>query len=198
MPQKITLTGMPKTEVRDCNTYFAFEMTEKGGPTAPKGIPFKSTAITYTVFVSKKQFKKLEIDSQGFQNTKLLVQGEPTLDAPIDVCPGEVGVICMQIGALPQKAEKPKEDKAKEKKQEYVPEGTEAVIPLDKIVLIERYQVSVPRQEKQDIVMQAIQKNGTIDKPILIDKETKILKDGFSRYFVARKMKLQTIPVCYE
>ncbi|MED1302647.1 hypothetical protein BK704_19485 [[Bacillus thuringiensis] serovar konkukian] len=73
-----------------------------------------------------------------------------------------------------------------------------SLIPLDKIVLTERYQVSVPRQEKQDIVMQAIQKNGTIDKPILIDKETKILKDGFSRYFVARKMKLQTIPVCYE
>ncbi|MES1054426.1 plasmid stabilization protein, partial [Bacillus thuringiensis] len=55
-----------------------------------------------------------------------------------------------------------------------------------------------PRQEKQDIVIQAIQKNGTIDKPILIDKETKILKDGFSRYFVARKMKLQTIPVRYN
>ncbi|MGE6619469.1 plasmid stabilization protein [Bacillus mycoides] len=194
MAQKISLTGLPKTEVRDCNTYLSFEMTEQGGPTAPKGIPFKSTAITYTVFVSKKQFKNVDMDSQGFKNTKLLVQGEPTLDAPIDVCPGEVGVICMQIQALPPKVDKPKTE---EKQPEFLPNGTEAVIPLDKIVLEGTYQTSVPRLEKQEIVAQFIRKNGNIDKPILIDKETSILKDEFSRYFVARKMKLQTIPVCY-
>ncbi|MCQ6530522.1 plasmid stabilization protein [Bacillus mycoides] len=199
MPQKITLTGMPKTEVRDCDTYVSFEMTEKGGPTGPKGIPFKSTAITYTVFVSKKQFKTVDIDSQGFKNTKLLVQGEPTLDAPIDACPGEVGVICMQIQALPKKEEKPKQEKKKEEpEQEYAPEGTEAILPLDKIVLGETYQISVPRQEKQDRVAQAIEKTGTIDEPILIDKENKILRDGFSRYFVARKMKLDRIPVRFS
>ncbi|PEO40898.1 plasmid stabilization protein [Bacillus wiedmannii] len=149
--------------------------------------------------MSKKQFKKLEIDPQEFQQTKLLIQGEPTLDAPMDVCPGEVGVICMQIQALPQKTEQPKaeEKKKEEKKQEYVPEGTEAVLPLDKIILEEMYQHSVPRQEKQDKVAQMIQKKGTIDEPILIDKETKVLKDGFSRYFVARKMKLEKIPVRY-
>jgi hypothetical protein len=183
---------MPQTDIRDLNGYFAFEMTEKGGPSAPKGIPFQSTAITYTVFVIKKQFKKLEIDSQGFQHTKVLVQGEPTLDAPMDVCPGEVGVICMQIQALPQKVEKPKKEK-----QEFLPKGTEAVIPLDKIVLGAIYQTSVPRPEKQEIVAQSIQQQGTIDKPILIDKETNILQNEFSRYFVARKMKLQTVPVCY-
>lgn len=137
MPQKITLTGMPKSEIRYLNGYFAFEMTEKGGPSAPKGIPFTSTAITYTVFVSKKQFKKLEIDSQGFRQTKVLVQGEPTLDAPIDVCPGEIGVICMQIQALPQKTEQPKTEKKEEEKQEYLPESTEDVLPLDKIILEE-------------------------------------------------------------
>ncbi|WP_242476185.1 hypothetical protein [Bacillus cereus] len=59
------------------------------------------------------------------------------------------------------------------------------------------YQTSVPGQEKRDIVAQAIQKTGTIDQPILIEKETKVLKDGFSRYFVARNMKLERVPVQY-
>ncbi len=197
MPQKITLTGMPKGAIRELDGYFAFDMTEKGGPSAPKGIPFQSTAISYTVFVSKKQFKKLEISDQGFQHTKLLVQGEPTLDAPVDVCPGEVGVICMQIQALPQKVDSPIKEQ-EEKKQEFIPKGTEAVISLDKIILEGTYQHSIPRPEKQEIVAQFIQQNGNIDKPIVIDKKTNVLQDKFSRYFVARKMKLQTVPVCYS
>ncbi|WP_242476184.1 hypothetical protein [Bacillus cereus] len=138
--------------MRNLEKYYAFEMTEKGGPSAPKGIPFKSTAITYTIFVSNKQFKKLELDPEGFQHTKLLVQGEPTLDAPVDACPGETGVICMQIQVLPKKTDDKDKDakqtdiknKASQKtdtksedtqKKEYLPKGTEDVIPLDKIIL---------------------------------------------------------------
>ncbi|MGR9527394.1 hypothetical protein ACSS31_27305 (plasmid) [Priestia megaterium] len=37
---------------------------------------------------------------------KILVQGEPTLDIPIDECPGEIGVICFQITVLPNKNDK--------------------------------------------------------------------------------------------
>ncbi|WP_346655773.1 ParB N-terminal domain-containing protein [Bacillus thuringiensis] len=46
-------------------------------------------------------------------------------------------------------------------------------------------------------LVKSIKKTGTIDTPILIDKETKLLKDGFSRYFVAQKMNLEYVPVCY-
>ncbi|MEI4605917.1 plasmid stabilization protein [Bacillus cereus] len=196
MPQKITLTGMPKSEARDCNTYFAFEMIEKGSPTGPKGIPFKSTPITYTVFVSKKQFNKIEMNPEGFKHTKLLVQGEPTLDVSVEKCPGEIGVICMQIQGLPSKPTE--EDKTAEKSPiEHPPEGTQDILLCKEIVLGEKFKTSKPRQEKQDSVIESIKKTGTIDTPILIDKETKLLKDGFSRYFVAQKMSLEYVPVCY-
>ncbi|MDD9780934.1 plasmid stabilization protein, partial [Priestia megaterium] len=51
---------------------------------------------------------------------KILIQGEPTLDIPIDECPGEVGVICFQITVLPNKNDKEKNqsDAKKEPKQE--------------------------------------------------------------------------------
>ncbi|MED3929073.1 plasmid stabilization protein, partial [Priestia megaterium] len=47
-------------------------------------------------------------------------QGEPTLDIPIDECPGEIGVICFQITVLPNKNDKEKNesDAKKEPKQE--------------------------------------------------------------------------------
>ncbi|EEM37974.1 hypothetical protein bthur0004_61760 [Bacillus thuringiensis serovar sotto str. T04001] len=64
-------------------------------------------------------------------------------------------------------------------------------------MLGETFKTSTPRQEKQDIVIESIKKTGTIDTPILIDKETNLLKDGFSRYFVAQKMNLEYVPVCY-
>ncbi|EOQ04517.1 hypothetical protein [Bacillus cereus] len=83
-------------------------------------------------------------------------------------------------------------------KNKNLPEGTEAFLPLNSILLGGKHLNSIPRQEKQDKVAQTIQKTGTIDKPILIDKETKMLKDDFSRYFVAREMKLERVPVRYK
>ena len=32
-----------------------------------------------------------------------MVQGEPTLDVPVEDCPGEIGVICFQVSVLPEK-----------------------------------------------------------------------------------------------
>ncbi|WP_051317239.1 hypothetical protein [Ectobacillus panaciterrae] len=214
--------------LRDCNTYFSFEMEERGSIAPPKGIPYNSTSIVYTVFISKKQFNKLKVDTEKFHQYRFLIQGEPTLEAPLTDCPGEIGIICMQISELPNKTKEQSkgEEKAaiteqsKEEKQlqrvavqqenqkeeknlikldpvDTLPEGAIETIPLQDIYVPEPILQTTPRAEKQEKVIRNIQETGTIDQPILIDKKTKCLKDGYSRYYVAKKLKLERVPVCY-
>ncbi|MGF9772334.1 plasmid stabilization protein [Priestia aryabhattai] len=119
MPHKITLTGSATGPLREYDRYVAFDMREKGSPSAPKGLK-KSTFISYTVFVAKKAFNKTGLTKKSIMHEKILIQGEPTLDIPIDECPGEVGVICFQITVLPNKNDKEtnESDAKKEPKQE--------------------------------------------------------------------------------
>ncbi|WP_253948295.1 plasmid stabilization protein [Priestia megaterium] len=119
MPHKITLTGSATGPLREYDRYVAFDMREKGSPSAPKGLK-KSTFISYTVFVAKKAFNKTGLTKKSIMHEKILIQGEPTLDIPIDECPGEIGVICFQITVLPNKNDKEKNesDEKKEPKQE--------------------------------------------------------------------------------
>ena len=119
MPHKITLTGSATGPLREYDRYVAFDMREKGSPSAPKGLK-KSTFISYTVFVAKKAFNKTGLTKKSLMHEKILIQGEPTLDIPIDECPGEVGVICFQITVLPNKNDKEnnRSDAKKEPKQE--------------------------------------------------------------------------------
>ncbi|MDP1442470.1 plasmid stabilization protein [Priestia megaterium] len=119
MPHKITLTGSATGPLREYDRYVAFDMREKGSPSAPKGLK-KSTFISYTVFVAKKAFNKTGLTKKSIMHEKVLIQGEPTLDIPIDECPGEVGVICFQITVLPNKNDKEKNqpEEKKEPKQE--------------------------------------------------------------------------------
>ena len=119
MPHKMTLTGSATGPLREYDRYVAFDMREKGSPSAPKGLK-KSTFISYTVFVAKKAFNKTGLTKKSIMHEKILIQGEPTLDIPIDECPGEVGVICFQITVLPNKNDKEKNesDAKKEPKQE--------------------------------------------------------------------------------
>jgi len=119
MPHKITLTGSATGPLREYDRYFAFDMREKGSPSAPKGLK-KSTFISYTVFVAKKAFNKTGLTKKSIMHEKILIQGEPTLDIPIDECPGEVGVICFQITVLSNKNDKEKNQSEvkKEPKQE--------------------------------------------------------------------------------
>jgi hypothetical protein len=105
MPHKMTLTGSATGPLREYDRYVAFDMREKGSPSAPKGLK-KSTFISYTVFVAKKAFNKTGLTKKSIMHEKILIQGEPTLDIPIDECPGEIGIICFQITVLPNKNDK--------------------------------------------------------------------------------------------
>ncbi|MEK1833619.1 hypothetical protein AAAC51_45895 [Priestia megaterium] len=115
MPHKMTITGSATGPLREYDRYVAFDMREKGSPAAPKGLK-KSTFISYTVFVAKKAFNKTGLTKRVLC-MKNLNSREPTLDIPIDDCPGEIGIICFQITVLPNKNDKEaKESKEKKKR----------------------------------------------------------------------------------
>ncbi|MGF7071681.1 hypothetical protein JOD89_005819 [Priestia megaterium] len=241
MPHKMTLTGSATGPLREYDRYVAFDMREKGSPAAPKGLK-KSTFISYTVFVAKKAFNKTGLTKKSIMHEKILIQGEPTLDIPIDECPGEIGIICFQITVLPNKNDKEaNESKVKkeaqqevaatkqEEKQEPVakeaktvqpevnetpvqekkaaqpkkqqpiqPKGTKDVVSFEDIIVPEAFLKTRPNPVKTEEVIEFVKRTGHLDKPLTIEKESKILKDGYRRYIVAKTMKMDTVPVVYD
>ncbi|MEH7341679.1 plasmid stabilization protein [Priestia megaterium] len=241
MPHKITLTGSATGPLREYDRYVAFDMREKGSPSAPKGLK-KSTFISYTVFVAKKAFNKTGLTKKSIMHEKVLIQGEPTLDIPIDECPGEVGVICFQITVLPNKNDKEKNesDAKKEPKQEAStpseaqkntestkqeevqepisqpvakeekkteekkttlsnqPKGTQDLLNFDDIIVPEEFLKTRPNPEKTQKVIDFVKRTGRLDEPLTVEKGSKILKDGYRRYVVAKTVKMDQVPVVYE
>lgn len=47
-------------------------------------------------------------------------------------------------------------------------------------------------------VVDYIKRTGYLDEPITINRDTKVLTDGYRRYVVARKVKLDLVPIVYE
>ncbi|MGG0330320.1 plasmid stabilization protein [Priestia megaterium] len=258
MPHKITLTGSATGPLREYDRYVAFDMREKGSPSAPKGLK-KSTFISYTVFVAKKAFNKTGLTKKSIMHEKILIQGEPTLDIPIDECPGEIGVICFQITVLPNKNDKEKNEseakkepkqevsmssevpqKTESKKQEEAqapvsqpvakedtkaeivqsevkenpvqekkaepqkkqmpnqPKGTQDVLSFDEIIVPEEFLKTRPNPEKTQKVIDFVKRTGCLDEPLTIEKDSKVLKDGYRRYIVAKTVKMDKVPVVYE
>ncbi|MGC3792354.1 plasmid stabilization protein [Priestia aryabhattai] len=247
MPHKMTITGAATGPLREYDRYVAFDMREKGSPAAPKGLK-KSTFISYTVFVAKKAFNKTGLTKKSIMHEKILVQGEPTLDIPIDECPGEIGIICFQITVLPNKNDKESNDSKdkkeakqelskaqqevaatkQEEKQEPVakeaktvepevnetpvqekkatlqkkqqpiqPKGTKDVVTFDDIIVPEAFLKTRPNPVKTEEVIEFVKRTGHLDKPLTIEKESKILKDGYRRYIVAKTVKMDKVPVVY-
>ncbi|MDP9726982.1 glucan-binding YG repeat protein, partial [Priestia aryabhattai] len=244
---------------REYDRYVAFDMREKGSPSAPKGLK-KSTFISYTVFVAKKAFNKTGLTKKSIMHEKVLIQGEPTLDIPIDECPGEVGVICFQITVLPNKNDKEKNESdakkepkqeastpseaqkntestkqeevqepisqpvAKEEKKEVKPiqpetqqapteekkteekkttlsnqpKGTQDLLNFDDIIVPEEFLKTRPNPEKTQKVIDFVKRTGRLDEPLTVEKGSKILKDGYRRYVVAKTVKMDQVPVVYE
>ncbi|UYT88949.1 ParB N-terminal domain-containing protein [Priestia megaterium] len=241
MPHKMTITGSATGPLREYDRYVAFDMREKGSPAAPKGLK-KSTFISYTVFVAKKAFNKTGLTKKSIMHEKFLIQGEPTLDIPIDECPGEIGIICFQITVLPNKNDKEaNESKDKkeaqqevaatkqEEKQEPVakeaktvqpevnatpvqekkaaqpkqqqpiqPKGTKDVVSFDDIIVPEAFLKTRPNPVKTEEVIEFVKRTGHLDKPLTIEKESKVLKGGYRRYIVAKTMKMDNVPVVYN
>ncbi|WP_050184060.1 ParB N-terminal domain-containing protein [Domibacillus robiginosus] len=209
MAHKITLTGKPMSALRLKKNFYTFDMEEKGSPAVPKGLPASST-ITYTVFINQKQLKKAGLTEENIQNQKIMVQGEPTLDVPVDDCPGEIGVVCFQVSVIPEKQkeavqeekepvkEQEKKEEVKAEEQPKGPEGTEDFISLDQIEVPESFLQTRPNPYKTQLVIDYVKQAGILDEPITINRETKVLTDGYRRYIVAEKLEMKTVPVMYE
>lgn len=194
------------SSLRQKGSYYTFDMEENGSPAAPKGLP-KSSTITYTVFINQKQLKKAGLTEENIQTQKVMVQGEPTLDIPVEECPGEIGVVCFQVSIIPEKQKEKElgkdsqnsvknEVKAEEKPKG--PEGTEDFILLQQINVPEAFLNSTPNPEKTQQVIDFVKQEGYLDEPIIINRDTKVLTDGYRRYIVAKKMKVDLVPVAYE
>ncbi|RPK04793.1 hypothetical protein FH5_02031 [Priestia endophytica] len=142
------------------------------------------------------------------------------MDIPFEQCRGEIGIICMQIQEIEDKGKEKKQPKQtpkkgarakkqeesqpqeeskneKEKKPLLVPKGTRDWMSLEEIKVPESFLQFTPGIAKQKVVEESIEKNGTVDKPIIIDPETHELLDSYSRYFVAKKKNLERVPVHY-
>ncbi|MGP7819741.1 plasmid stabilization protein [Niallia sp. 01092] len=206
MPHKITLTGKPVSSLRQKETYYTFDMEENGSPAAPKGLP-KSSTITYTVFINQKQLKKAGLTEENIQTQKIMVQGEPTLDVSVDDCPGEIGIVCFQVSILTEKknstesskvSQEPVKNEVKTEEKPKDPEGTEDFILLEQISVPEAFLNSRPNPEKTQQVVDYVKRTGFLDEPITINRDTKILTDGYRRYILAKKVKLDLVPVAYE
>lgn len=215
MPHKITLTGHASSSLRTCRNIFSFDMEESGSAAAPKGLPLSQT-ITYTVFLNKKQLNKAGLDEKNLRDHKLIVQGEPTLDIPVDECPGEIGIICFQLSLVPAKEQTADKktaenaDKATEEvsgalaqiaaasivKEEA--KTSELIVPLEEIIVSEEFLHSNPNPIKTQAVIDYVEKHGHLDKPIWLEKNSLLLVDGYRRYLVAKQLKMSHVPVSYR
>lgn len=209
MPHKMTLTGKPVSPLQAKGAYYTFDMEEKGSPAAPKGLP-ASSVITYTVFINQKQLKKAGITEENIQDHKVMVQGELTLDVPVEDCPGEIGVVCFQLSVIPEKqkesVQKEIKQAAKEEEKEPVtedeqpkaPEGTEDFVALDQINVPEEFLQYQPNPHKTQLVIDHVKQSGLLDEPVTINQKTGMLTDGYRRYIVAEKLGMKQVPVRYE
>ncbi|USL45543.1 hypothetical protein [Priestia megaterium] len=78
------------------------------------------------------------------------------------------------------------------------PKGTQDVAGFDKIVVPEEFLKTRSNPEKMQKVIEFVKRTGYLDEPLTIDKESKVLKDGYRRYVVAKIIKMDQVPVVYE
>jgi hypothetical protein len=84
MTPKITLMGRPARIVEHEN-YVLMSFDFKGAPSLPRGLPVPaSTATTYTAFMVKKQWRKVEEALRGNPLDQLIIEGFCTFDDELE------------------------------------------------------------------------------------------------------------------
>ena len=69
---------------------------------------------------------------------------------------------------------------------------------FDDIIVPEEFLKTRPNPEKTQKVIDFVKRTGHLDEPLTIEKESKVLKDGYRRYIVAKTVKMDQVPVVYE
>ncbi|MET1138465.1 plasmid stabilization protein, partial [Bacillus subtilis] len=78
------------------------------------------------------------------------------------------------------------------------PKGTQDVVNFHEITVPEAFLKPRPNPVKTEEVIEFVKRTGHLDKPLTIEKESKILKDGYRRYIVAKTVKMDKVPVVYD
>ncbi|WP_051317035.1 hypothetical protein [Ectobacillus panaciterrae] len=78
------------------------------------------------------------------------------------------------------------------------PVETEDFVLIEQIVVTEAFLNSRPNPEKTKQVLDYVKRTGNLDLPITINRNTKVLTDGYRRYIVAKEVKMGIVPVMYE
>nr|WP_280146738.1 hypothetical protein [Priestia megaterium]MDH3169175.1 hypothetical protein [Priestia megaterium] len=69
---------------------------------------------------------------------------------------------------------------------------------FDEIIVPEAFLKTRPNPVKTEKVIEFVKRTGHLDEPLTIEKDSKILKDGYRRYIVAKTVKMDKVPVVYE
>lgn len=191
MPAKLILTGHSVGNLRKLqNNIFSFDMKEDGSKIPPpKGFDF-SEPILYTVFLNLRQLNKAKLNHNNLSQHRLHLEGDITLSYPISICPGEIGVICRKIEIISDESEK-------ECIKEIVGETKEDRILVNEIKIPDDFKKFEPKKEKIDNKVEYYVKNGHFDKPVTINKETKLLVDGYTIYLAALEKKVSELLCVY-
>lgn len=198
MPAKIILTGVPK-DVQVLPDYYRLSMEEGGTLHPPKGLPSASQSITYTVLVSRKLGLQLGLPDES---QRLLIQGELTLDLPLDECPGEIGVIAFQGQVIPERKPEPKAAApipSAPKERPWPDLSQYPQIAVTEIKVSAAFLARKPNKAKTEALRADIETHGQLDEPIVVrpalDSAGYVLHDGYRRYIIARQLGWTTVPV---
>jgi len=162
--------------------WHCLDVVVKGSENAPKGLPLPSREIQYTILINDKQKNKLEkelkdLNIEELVGARIRVVGEITLDLPLGVCEGEIGIIAYQI----QIVEKPaKKEPEKPQKRFW---------PIHQIVIPLTFRNSQPREQKIDAASSYLAQHGVTEKPVVtipLENGQQLLQDGYVHYLVAK------------
>lgn len=109
MPHKIKLTGDVQ-KIRQLKNPFnpqtwlwCLDIRTGGSPASPKGLP-KASEIEYTALLNERTYNRLVTDMQDhnlrLKGSKVAIEAEITIDMPMDIVPGEIGLIVYKIDSV--------------------------------------------------------------------------------------------------
>lgn len=202
MPQRIILTGTPVSLVRWIKEMkeekndprrrnirvYAFEMEEEGMGSTPKALP-KSSKVQFTVFCNETQLKKAEIFGHSRIKDRMRVTGEIVLDVPVQLCPGEIGIMALQVEIMPPRKSK--------KFGDYTVSKIPVDVDIDTIIMND-YMANLPITEnKRTQTRNYTKKHMTIERPLVVVRKNNHLVEGVAEYLAAMEFGVKTVPVKY-
>lgn len=79
---------------------------------------------------------------------------------------------------------------------EFMRKFSHTYVPIERIVIPPHMEKSTPREWKLERVRKRLGTKNRLDKPITVDRDY-VLLDGYTRYLVAKEIKLKYVPIIW-